>query len=667
MTTPIILNIAVPTPLRRYYDYLLPENYDANKLHIGIRIKIPWRNKQVIGILMGISHSSALPIEQLKTAIEILDQQPILPNDILTLIQWASQYYHHPIGDVFTHVLPTLLRQGRKTSASKRYLITARETSNTGPALNPQQQHAVQQVCAKLQQFHCYLLHGITGSGKTEVYMAIIEQVLASGKQALVLIPEIGLTPQTLERFQNYFKEPIAMLHSNLTDRERLDNWLAATEQRAAIVIGTRSALFTPMPQLGVIIIDEEHDPSFKQQDSWRYSARDLAVRRAQITGIPIVMGSATPALETQLNALQGRYHTLTLPQRAGTALLPRFHIIDIRAQRLEHGLSANLIKRMQEHLQAQGQILLFLNRRGFAPVLMCHACGWFAACPRCDSKLTLHQQSQRLHCHHCDSQRAIMTTCPACSSNQLLPLGVGTQRIETALKKHFPDIEVARVDRDSTSKKGTLQQVLTNIHNGTTRILIGTQMLAKGHHFPGITLVAIIDADSGFFCNDFRASERLGQLIMQVAGRAGRADREGEVIIQTYHPEHPLLVKLLHEGYSSFSQELLQERQQALLPPYTYLALIRAESLDKQHAHDFLQQVKIQAESMAQPQVSLHGPIPAAIERKAGRYHAQLLLQSSHRKSLHELLQPLLVWIETQKLTRKVRWSLDVDPHNLF
>ncbi|CAN5279712.1 primosomal protein N' [soil metagenome] len=667
MAPPTILQIAVPTPLRRCFDYLLPEGYDGAPLQPGMRIKIPWRNKQTIGILMGISHSSSLAIEQLKAATEILDTTPILPPDILDLIRWASQYYHHPIGDVFNNVLPTLLRQGRKPIASKRYIIKASENICIGPPLNTEQQHAIQQVCADLTHFHCYLLHGITGSGKTEVYMGIIEQVLASGKQALVLIPEIGLTPQTLARFQNHFKQPIATLHSGLTDRERLDNWLAATEQRAAIVIGTRSALFTPMPKLGIIIIDEEHDPSFKQQDGWRYSARDLAVLRAQMNAIPIVMGSATPALESQFNALQGRYQTLTLPKRAGAAILPSFQVIDLRAQRLEQGLSAALLRSMRQHLQAQGQVLLFLNRRGFAPVLMCHSCGWFAACQRCDSKLTVHQHSQRLHCHHCDTQRPIMHTCPACAGTQLLPLGLGTERIETALKKHFPDLGIARIDRDSTSKKGSLQQMLGDIHSGATRILIGTQMLAKGHHFPDVTLVAIVDADSGFFCSDFRASERLGQLVMQVAGRAGRADKAGEVIIQTYHPQHPLLVKLLAEGYPSFSNALLAERQLALLPPYSYLALIRAEAADKQQACSFLDKVKIHAQSIASVNLTIMGPIPATIERKAGRYRAQLLLQATQRRGLHEVLEPLLFWIENQKNTRTVRWAIDVDPSSLF
>lgn len=535
------------------------------------------------------------------------------------------------------------------------------------PRLNEEQALAIASVNAN-PGYGCYLLQGVTGSGKTEVYLNLLEPVLAAGKQALVLVPEIGLTPQTINRFQRRFNVPLYTIHSGLNDTERLSAWLAGRDNQAGIIIGTRSALFTPFASLGIIIVDEEHDASYKQQDSLRYHARDMAVLRANKENIPIVLGSATPALETLHNARTGKYHHLHLTRRAGNAQAARHGVLDVKGLYLDAGLSAPLIARMRQHLSAGNQVMLFLNRRGFAPALMCHECGWLAECKRCDAYYTYHQQSGELRCHHCQTQRPVMPQCLQCGSTQLQTVGVGTEQLEHQLAELFPEFKTVRIDRDSTRRKGSLDTYLEAIRNKEYQILIGTQMLAKGHHFPDVTLVALVDVDSALFSNDFRAPERLAQLFIQVAGRAGRASKPGEVLLQTHHPEHSLLQALLYQGYDHFAGQALTERRQAMLPPYTYLALFRAEAQQSDVTEQFLLQVRgiLEASPLFSDQTMVMGPNPAPLSRRAGRYRWQLLLQASDRKTLQQLLTVARPAIQLLPLARKVRWSLDVEPQDL-
>lgn len=533
--------------------------------------------------------------------------------------------------------------------------------------LNDEQTVAVAAITAHLDCFNTYLLQGITGSGKTEVYLHCIEAVIKNKKQALVLVPEIGLTPQTLARFRHFFSEPIGMLHSGCTDLERFETWIRAKTGQIKIIIGTRSAVFTPFLALGLILIDESHDASFKQQDGLRYSARDISIMRARMENIPVVLGSATPNLESIWNVQQGRAIPLFLRQRAGLAKLPYYTVIDIRNQPLKNGFSSALVERINAHLQNKNQVLIFLNRRGYAPTLLCHQCGFIAVCKYCDARLTLHQSPLRLHCHHCDRSLEVYTHCPTCLTSKLLHLGQGTERIEQTLQGLFPAFTIARIDKDSTQKKGSLSLILNQIASGQSQILIGTQMLAKGHHFPNVTLVVILDADSGFFSADFRAEERMAQLILQVSGRAGRETKQGEVVIQTHQPHHPQLKNLLEQGYERFARFALNERKEANLPPYSYMAILRAECLDRAYPMLFLQQVKQAMLTELSPSVQLLGPIPSPMEKRANHYRSQLLLQSNHRGSLHETLNLLVSVIKEIKIQKKLRWSLDIDPIEMF
>jgi len=533
--------------------------------------------------------------------------------------------------------------------------------------LNADQQAAVDAVQESLGEFAAFLLEGVTGSGKTEVYLRIIDAVIARRRQALILVPEIGLTPQLVNRFRRRFGVPLALLHSGLNDRERLAAWRRAGSGEALIVIGTRSAIFTPLARPGVLVVDEEHDASLKQQDGLRYSARDLAVWRARQLAVPVVLGSATPSLESLYNVAQARYRQLLLPERTGSAGLPSYEILDLRRQPLEHGLSRGMLARIRSHLAGDGQVLLFLNRRGYAPTLICHDCGWIAECARCDARMTVHQAEGQLRCHHCGSQRPIAACCPACGGADLRPLGQGTERVEQALAEHFPEVERLRIDRDTTRRKGQLASLLQQARAGHGRILLGTQMLAKGHHFPDVTLVGILNVDQGLFGIDFRASERMAQLIIQVAGRAGRRDRSGHVVIQTHHPDHPLLQTLVRQGYPAFARAALAEREAARLPPATHIALVRAEAMEPSLPSSFLEDVRQQIQQLGAADVEVWGPVPSGMERRAGRWRAQLLLQSAQRGSLQRLLGSLVRQLEQARAARKVRWSVDVDPADMF
>ena len=737
MIKPRIIRVAVPSPLFRSFDYLPPRGVDIEQVRPGARVKIPFGRQKKIGVVIETRSSTDVPEGKLRPAESLVDHEPLVPEELLYLARWATDYYRAPPGSVFETLFPVRLRKGdapdsatldewRLTAAGskidpadlaraprqmrllarlqrlgrparsedleddgsgwrqgvkaleqrelvERHAVTPvlppLETVS-GPEPGDAQAEAIRQVAGQLDGFRAWLLDGVTGSGKTEVYLRVIQDVLAKGRQALVLVPEIGLTAQLVHRFRERLGVPLVASHSGMNDTERLAAWDAMRTGKARVLIGTRSAVWVPMPEPGIIIVDEEHDASFKQQEGFRYSARDIAVVRAQRNSIPIVLGSATPSLESLANAESKRYGHLHLPGRAGGARPPEIRLVDIRGRHLHGGLSDNLLQAIRKHLDADGQVLLFLNRRGYAPRLVCDACGWLAQCRRCDAHMTLHQKKSRLQCHHCGAEAGIPDACPECAHAPLDMLGRGTERLDETLHELFPGEKILRVDRDSMQRKGALDQRLEEIRAGEHRLLVGTQMLAKGHDFPNLTLVGVLNADHGLFGLDFRSVERLAQLVLQVAGRAGRADRPGEVLVQTHHPEHPLLNQLVREGYSRFAKSALAERREAMLPPYAGLALLRAEATNAGAAKTFLQEARQLAASHPQGQsgkVMLLGPAPAPMERRAGRYRAQLLLQAGVRNNLQSLLADWIPRLETLPSARAVRWSIDVDPIDLF
>ncbi|WP_028863936.1 primosomal protein N' [Psychromonas aquimarina] len=739
MSQPIICRVALPVPLHKQFDYLLPDyllKTEANSL-IGCRVRVPFGGKrQMVGVICEVNPHCDYAVDKLKTISRLIDQQPLLNEKVWSLLRWASFYYLHPFGDVFQQAIPTLLRQGKETAfkgsehwqlsstdfnlddfkrAKKQHevlsllhnsclstqalkdqgisrptlkalqdkgIIEAVELQpsiNTNwsdsfsensqkPNLTPEQAIAISAVNQQADKFKCFLLEGITGSGKTEVYLNIIKPVLQAGRQALIIVPEIGLTPQTVKRFQARFNVPVYLKHSALNSREQLDTWLHARQGSGAIIIGTRSTVFSDFKNLGIIILDEEHDASFKQQDGFRYHARDFAIKRASLEKIPVVLGTATPSLETLHNALQGKYQHLHLTERAGNARPPASSLINLAGLPLKSGLSPQLIELMHKHLARNNQVILFLNRRGYAPVLMCHECGWLVKCQRCDAFYTYHKSANYLHCHHCTSTLPIPRQCNDCGSTQLISTGVGTEQLEETLNELFPEHPVVRIDRDNTRKKESFNQYLSDINNGKYKILLGTQMLAKGHHFPDVTLAALIDVDGALFCNDYRASERLAQLFTQVAGRAGREEKKGQVVLQTHHPEHSLLQDLVNNGYLEFSRSALQERALAQLPPCSFQALFRAESDNATLAESFLALCKqilmqISENNKTTQRILILGPIPASMERRAGKYRFQLLIQSDQRSLITKTLNQALHKLDALPEGRKVRWSIDVDP----
>ena len=528
------------------------------------------------------------------------------------------------------------------------------------------QQNAIAQIIHYMNTFQVLLCHGVTGSGKTEVYIQAIQSVLAQGQQALVLVPEISLTPQTLSRFKARFETPVSCMHSKMTDKERLQNWQWIAEGKAGVMISTRSGVFTQFKSLGIIILDEEHDTSFKQQSGVRYHARDVAIMRAKMENIPIVLGSATPALETLQHAQSGRYQWLRLTERAGESKPCHHYLIDMRQGAIHAGLSQQLLDKMKVHLEAGNQALIFINRRGYAPTLMCHDCGWVSMCQRCDAPYTLHHSPQRLCCHHCGASVPIVTHCEACNSEEVSPVGVGTERIEDYLKNYFKSKSIVRLDRSNTSKKGELGSALSRIHRGHADIIIGTQMIAKGHHFSNVTMVGIVNVDGGLFSGDFRAIEKMAQLIVQVSGRAGREDKQGEVYLQTYHPEHYLLDKLLKEGYIAFSQAVLEERVIAHWPPFGYLVVLRAESKVLQEAINLLEIMKNLMPETLKHQVSCYGPLPGLRSKTAGFYRQMLLFKSDIRQPLHQLIDLIQYEMSKHKL-KTARWTIDVDPQEMM
>ncbi len=532
------------------------------------------------------------------------------------------------------------------------------------PELTAEQRHAVEEVSATFGTFSPWLLDGITGSGKTEVYFRLIEAAIARRAQTLLMVPEINLTPQLEARFlQRFPGMRLVSLHSGLSDGERCQRWLAAFAGDAQVVLGTRLSVFTPLPRLGLVIVDEEHDSSFKQQEGLRYSARDVAVFIARQRGVPIVLGSATPALESYHNALTGRFGHLHLSTRPA-ASPPQIRLIELRAAGQTHGMSEPLLQAIRERLARGEQSLVFLNRRGFAPALVCRACGWAAQCSRCTARLVWHLRSARLRCHYCGHQEYLPPACPGCGNQDLKGLGQGTQRLEQALAGIFPDARILRIDRDSTRRKQSWQAMREDIHAERVDILVGTQMLAKGHDFPKLTLVAVVNPDSALFSADFRAAEKLFQQLMQVAGRAGRADLPGEALIQTQFPSHPLYQALQRHDYRIFADELLAERKRSGFPPFVHQALLRAEALSERAVMDFMAQA-IRCAAAHDGAVTLYDPVPAAIARIAGHHRAHLLVQSSSRGALQRFLS---IWFAalTQNKSGRVRWSIDVDPIEL-
>lgn len=595
----------------------------------------------------------------------------------------TSDQLKHQFGENFRAPLRQLLQKGLVTSRTIDPKFGLSQTGSTQSAktgavdfttsssheirLSEEQQQAVSRISAvcREQQPRPVLLHGVTGSGKTEVYLHVLQELLQTSVQVLVMVPEIGLTPQLTERFRRYFpRHSIALAHSALTDSERLQIWRATASGTLDIVIGTRSSVFLPFRKLGAIVVDEEHDMSFKQQEGFLYHARDLVIKRAYDAKIPVILGSATPSLESLLNTQKGRYHYIRLGNRPGNRKRPEMRLIDTRTLPLQAGISPPLMEQISAHLKRREQVLLYLNRRGFAPVWLCPDCGWHAVCKECERGMTYHAQEQKLVCHHCGAFQPVTTTCPACGSQRLTTQGQGTERIEQVLKAHFPETPVIRIDRDSTARKGTLEHKLKQVHSGEPAIIVGTQMLTKGHDFPALTLVGIVDVDQALFSMDYRAQERLTQQIIQVAGRAGRGERKGVVMLQTAQPDHPILQGLLSRGYLFCAQQILNERGRWHYPPYGAQALIRANSRNAQAAIDCLQQLN-QLDSLAsEKEVSLLGPVPSLIGKKSGRYRYQFLLSANRRSDLHDLLQQVLKMLQTGGKRGGVRWSVDVDPH---
>ena len=727
MSPPAVLRVALPVPLLRLFDYQPPAGSVVSAGDVGRRVRVPFGGRELVGWVADTG--TAEEAVELKAVLEWLDASPLLHGEPLESLRWLARYTHAPLGETFATALPAPLRQGepvpdaeqawqwRLTEAGltglsrlragsrprqlAEYLsagpqsedqlavrmerwreaaraLAARQlaeripappgaveaTPRPGPELNEEQRHAADAL-SDARGFAPFLLDGVTGSGKTEVYLGAIADCLARGRQALVLVPEIGLTPQTLARFRARLGVPVHVLHSGLNDNERARTWGACARGEARVIVGTRSAVFTPLPEAGLIIVDEEHDGSYKQQDGIRYHARDFALVRAKALDVPIILGSATPSLETLHNARSGRYGHLRLRRRAGVAQPPRVRVLDVRKRPLDAGLSRELQQAIRQALDAGGQVLVFKNRRGYAPVLLCHDCGWSAHCKRCDTPMTVHAGGRRLQCHHCGARQPAPLACPDCGGLALQPQGIGTERLEEHLSAAFADVPVLRIDRSTTQRRDALARHLDTLGE-KPGILVGTQILAKGHDLPHLTLVAVVGIDEGLFSADFRAGERLAQQLIQVAGRAGRADKPGEVWLQTHHPDHPLLNTLIQGGYHAFAEAELAQREAAGFPPFAHLALLRAEAQQVDAAQAFLLAAR-QVLREQDPALELHGPLPAPMPRRAGYHRVQLVLSSPERRLLHRLLDAAIPQLYALPEARRVRWSLDVDPLDLY
>ncbi|RFF31095.1 primosomal protein N' [Wenzhouxiangella sediminis] len=712
-----VARVAVPVPLPRLFDYLpVP---DQQLPPPGSRVLVPFGRRRLVGLVIEHGEPEGQAPKGLRPIERVLDEA-LIDTELLELIGWCARYYVFPPGEAVNLLLPGALRRSREFRApppaafelteagrqadlaraprqvevrelllegpltreelmtrsgagaevlrrmSEGGLLRSLERPpppppNAGPRLNAEQRSALAAVLRARRRFEAFLLAGVTGSGKTEVYLQAARRVLAAGRQVLILAPEIGLTPQLVRRIESRLGEPAYLYHSGLSEGERLACWQAARSGRARVVVGTRSAVFLPLARPGMFIVDEEHDASFKQGDGARYHGRDVAVLRARSARVPVVLGSATPSLESLFNVEQDRYRMLRLSQRAGEARQPRWRIVDQRGSR--SSLSPELVEAMGRHLGEGGQVLIYRNRRGYAPVLMCSECGWQADCQRCSAHMTFHQAVHSLQCHHCGSQRPEPRRCPDCGSPALVALGAGTERLEEEVAERFPDVPVHRVDRDAMGGKHQFRRLLERVGQGEPCVLVGTQMLAKGHHLPGVTLAAVLDVDQALFSADFRSPERLGQTVAQVAGRAGRGDRGGEFLLLTRHPEHPLLESLGRGDYLSYAAPLLEERRQARLPPASALALLRAEAHDAQPARRFLADA---AGLLGGREIETIGPLPAILTRRSGYWRFQLWLQCDSRAVLSNHISARLAAIHELKSARRVRWHVDVDPLDL-
>jgi len=721
---PTCWTVVVPGPFFGGFTYHLEG--DPPPPAPGMRVRVPFGRSERVAVVIEPASADG---QETRPIAAVLDAHPLLDAETLACLRWAAAYYHHPLGDVVFSALPKALRgtrdlqvdalalteAGREAAEAgtargarqrdalmalheagapvpatalgaasvRRRLVErgwARPTSMIAPAdwpdppegqgglapvLNDEQRAAVEAVSAGLARFDAWLLQGVTGSGKTEVYLALIERVLASGRQVLVVVPEISLTPQLIERFARRLDVVPAVLHSGLADGERLAAWRAVAAGSARLVIGTRSAAFVPLPRPGLIVVDEEHDAALKQQEGFLYHARDVLVWRARQLDVPIVLGSATPSLETLRHAWAGRYHHLRLTRRATGARMPVMHCLDIRAQPMEGGLSPALMRAIERHLLAGGQVMLYLNRRGYASSLVCHACGWVAGCPHCDAFLTWHRQIGRLRCHHCGYEQGVPAECPSCQA-PLSVRGLGTEQLEDVLAARFPGFGIVRLDRDATAGKGVMAESLARVGRGEARLVVGTQMLVKGHDFPGVSLVGVVNADQALFASDFRGPERFAQSLLQVAGRAGRAERPGEVLVQTHDPEHPVLRRLLDQDYEAVMAAELAEREQAELPPTRFAALVRADAPEAGVARAFLARVANAVRSESGDQLAVWGPVSAPLARRAGRHRFQLLLLSRVRSTLHQALWRVDESVGSRRPGQGLRWSIDVDPIDL-
>ena len=676
------LTVALDTPLDTTFDYRwTPTSPDSPLPQAGQFVRVPFGRREVTGLILAVQDSTDIADDKIRDVLELRHQISPVSAEWLALCRFAADYYQRPLGEVALPGVPKQLRTAKAASVERA--LKKMRAPDTGavensaedppeaspPTLNDEQQAAVDAI-AQSEGFSTNLLFGVTGSGKTEVYLHAAQQLLDAARargeraQVLILVPEINLTPQLEQHVRRRFPAlVVATLHSQLSEGERLRHWLAAHEGQADIVLGTRLAVLASMPALRMIVIDEEHDPSYKQQEGLRYSARDLAVWRARQLAIPVVLGSATPSIESWHHASSGRYRKLALTRRAvAAASLPRVGLIDMERNKAPDGLSAPLVSALRARLERGEQSLLFLNRRGYAPVMHCDACGWISNCRRCTAFMVLHKPERRLRCHHCSLELRVPVSCPTCGNVDLQPLGRGTQRVEEHLQAVFPDARVLRIDADSTRRKGSAQQAFEAVHRGEVDILLGTQMVAKGHDFQRLTLVGVINPDTALFSPDYRAGERLFAQLMQVAGRAGRAaGSEGslsEVLVQTRYPQHPLYRSLLSHDYAGFAATTLEERRAAGLPPFVYQALLRAEARQLDAALEFLDTAR---QLMPHEGIAINDPVPMTITRVAGVERAQLLLESGSRATLQAFLRP---WMQALRaLKSRLRWSLEVDP----
>ena len=716
---PRTARIALNRPLRRLFDYRVPEGM---ALTCGQRVNVPFGRSAATGLVAALDAPPPEGIK-LKTILTCHEDWPALPQETFQLLSWASDYYQHPLGECLFTALPPALRRGQPAeertephwkalagggslpsnatrqkallqwlerhpngaatrqiiqagfshgqirSLRDKQLITETDAPKTGtiempvtdgPRLSKAQTEAARQLAGPDQGFTTSLLFGITGSGKTELYLDYLKQHLDASDQALVLVPEINLTPQTVARFERYFGGRVAVWHSALNDSQRLNAWVKVRNGEPVILIGTRSAVLLPFTRLRTIIVDEEHDSSYKQGEGFRYSGRDTAVYRGFLNKCPVILGSATPSLESIHNAQSGKYRLVRLEERAGDSRPPEIKLLDIRSRPLQAGFSRPAMDAIRRTLDNGQQALVYVNRRGFAPVMMCFDCGHMVECPRCDTRLTFHRRDRAMRCHHCDYQVAATETCPKCESDAFKPVGQGTERAEDYLAECFPGTPIVRVDRDSTQRKGSIQSILKQVNSGEPCILVGTQMLAKGHDFPGVTLVVVINADGGLFSVDFRAPEQLIQTLIQVSGRSGRGAHPGEVLVQTCHSDHLLLQSLARGHYLPVADQLLEERKTGALPPIRAMAIFRAEADTMEKSLQVLDRIKPLASG---DRMEIWGPLPAMIARRADRHRGQLVILCDHRKHLNARLTRICQTLDETRLPGGLKWMIDVDP----